>query len=973
MSELLEAVPAFDEAKLAFAARLLETIGKKDLATRLSADEEVFVQDEDWEPDLATCGDPDRMPIEALFSDILVPALKRGKLSGISGKAHFKKYSAALSEPQLRFWAGEVLRANPWPYDFHVPTFHEFIVSPEYLYLNLKPTERQMRFTEALGSDAWDWFVYPRKIQLIILCLGKGCKDGDTLLKDYRSGETRTMREWASDGRTLLVKSWDGERVVYRPSSPVYRKGRAGLFRITLDDGRKDIVTDEHRYYSQDGWRCLKDLQIGCGILTLSKPSSDRERALSGSEIASDSTGGYRVITSIEPVGEGDFFDLTVPGTECYFDSEEILNHNSGKDLISACILAYTAYVVNHMRNPWHHFRVPFGTMLDCINVAESGTLAKDIFFASYLEPMLQMPCFEGLLDQRPGKDILTEKVTFWRKMPQRRQRIRAFRILSLNSKSESVEGKNTFLWVMDEADAFKTADGHANARQMFMKLSTSNRFANRQIGIIISYPRSKNGFMFAMLKECGNVQDPTTGEYGKRKNAWGDKAATYEVLPFKVYIPCLTPMPDPLNPGRIIEEAYTNPVGYVGDTPDSSMQAFYENDIKSFRAVYECDPPAAEDAFLSNPEKIGEAVQAGLRSCIEPLADVEDYISTDLAGGMTYRYVAKRLSNLRWRPGVTYYIGGDGGAKQDSFTICISHAVDPQEKGAICPSCWADRSLRRKKHYLPRPVPGLVLKHAGQFACDYCRNLPDEKEKFWGVSLPQGRRIERPVIKGYNQAGQPVWEDEVVFDETLGREVRRQKLETVFLPLIQEDLLLEWLPDEKEGLVVDFDNVTEVLLQLCSSGQVGMVKIDQWQAEEKIQRVRRAGYAADAQQMSNPEQLKGYRNYKDLLNSNLIMLLPNPERDRQLQELQGGETKIDHPKESEVGKGKKDLPDAEMISFQLAVQYGSRMGIILGPEGDRPGQRDLTSRGEHLAQSRKKRQSVVGEHLKELGIRNRR
>jgi hypothetical protein len=793
--------------------RLLRARGSRAASLRVGLGESINGEVVAAKRDLSSCGDPRKLERGQLLEDILLPALQAGWLR-IKTEDRFWSFAQELSDEQLRDWASDVLKAHPWPPNFYVPDFHEFVTGSQFLDQTFPPSARQVEaFAQSIGTSAWDWFVKKRTINLLCLCWGKG----------------------------------------------------------------------------------------------------------------------------------------------------------SGKDWLSACILAYVAFTVAQMRNPWFHFGVMSSTTLDCLNVAENATQAKDVFY-SYLAGMLQQECFAGLLDQRPKVgDIKADRIVFWRAVPGRRARVKCLRVLSLNSQSESVEGKNTFFWVMDEADAFRTKEGHANAREMFTKLTTSNRFADRQIGIVISYPRAKNGFVMGLLGECGNRTD-ADGNPGKRKNAWGDKASTWEVLPFKVFIPCKVPMPDPLRPGRIIEQAYTNPDGYVGDTPDTSMQSFWENDPEEFRRVYACDPPAAEDAYISVPEKIDEAVQAGLDALLTPVMKTETYRRIDRVGRHEYPYIAHRVLSLILRPGVTYYIGGDAGIKQDSFSLAMAHAVPAQEQGSICPLCWGDRTKRYAKHYLPEVVLPVMRRHADTFACDYCRTMPGESHPFWGVSLPSGKEIERPVIQGYTPAGDPIYQTEEVRDPATGTVTRRQVVEKVFLPLVVEDLLLEWQPDPRTGTVVDFENVTEVLLQLCATGQVGMVQIDQWQAEEKIQRLRRAGVMAETKPMSNPAQLKMYRNYKDLLYTNNLWLLPGfPKRTQQLKELQDvNGMKVDHPKESEGGgKGAKDLTDAEAIAIQLASTFGVQRGTI--SFGRRDGDAVMAAQGRSARAAKTRRESLVGAELKGL------
>jgi len=635
----------------------------------------------------------------------------------------------------------------------------------------------------------------------------------------------------------------------------------------------------------------------------------------------------------------------------------------SGKDWLSACILAYASYAITSMRNPWFHFRTLSGEPMDCINVAETQDLAREVFFVK-LERMLKRPCFAPLLDQRPGRHIQADKVTFWKQAEGRTMKVRALRLLSLNSKAESVEGKNTLFWVMDEADAFRTKENHANAWEMFTKLSTSNRFADRQIGIIISYPRSRNGFVLQMLAECGNRGGPRT-------NAWGDLAPTWEVLPFKVFIPA--------GVGR-----WTNPAGGVGEVPDTIIQSFYENDPVEYRAVYACEPPAAIDAFIENEAKIDEAVAAAEAAGLEPVARVETYYRTDKTpSGKEYRYVCKRLAGLDLRPGVLYYAGGDAGVRQDSFALALFHIVPPGEAGYICPICWEDRTLRRSKHYVAAPLPKApngtlrlpFTEVPRDWACDHCHQPPSAHHDFWGSARATGRRVLRPVVERIAPSGQITWKSEEWLNPATGATETRPVMEAVQLPLVVQDLLIEWTPDRREGIEVDFESVNAVLLDLAATKQLDYVKIDQWQAEEKLQKLRAAGINADVKQMSNPEQLRMYRNYKDLLYSNLLWLLPgHPKARQQLRELQllNG-IKIDHPDTSSdgTGRGGKDLCDAEAIAIQLACELlGRRARIVTSrARANVPAEQGIEKEGRHQKQAREARGGIVAGQLRDLGL----
>lgn len=95
------------------------------------------------------------------------------------------------------------------------------------------------------------------------LIWGKGCLGPNECLTDMATGQTKTVKEWSSLGNSLLVKSWDGDRVVLRWTSPVYCKGAATLYKVTLNDGRSFMATAKHQCLSPAGWRPLDTFQVG--------------------------------------------------------------------------------------------------------------------------------------------------------------------------------------------------------------------------------------------------------------------------------------------------------------------------------------------------------------------------------------------------------------------------------------------------------------------------------------------------------------------------------------------------------------------------------------------------------------------------------------------------------------------------------------------------------------------------------------
>lgn len=631
----------------------------------------------------------------------------------------------------------------------------------------------------------------------------------------------------------------------------------------------------------------------------------------------------------------------------------------SGKDLLSAEVLAYTAYCIARMRNPWLVFGQPFGEVMDCINVAQDKNAAQDNFYARF-QRMVRRPCFAGLLNQKDAKsggDIAADATDFYTNIAGYDYPVLVMRVHSLHSKNEAAEGKNTLFWVMDEADALKTAENDAAGRMMFRTLRTSNRFFWRQLGIVISYPRADNGFMFWGLRQCGNRNGPA-------EEWWGDLAPTWQVLPWKSY----------------------EPVEWRGKIHDADpiMAQLYRDDPEDFWATYGCRPPAVEGAFIANPEKIGEATEAAEDACLEPIAEVEPSRTVRRTDdNKEHQFVSLAISNIRFRQGVTYFLAGDAGTTHDSFALCVAHMVPPGERGFICPRCWGIGQRRYAKHYRAVPVParwpsGPYLSPV-DWRCDFdglggkrCETPDSAKHRFWGLVDRSGVSVQQLRVARVTKAGEPV-----AALDTEGNEV----LEDGWLPLVVEDLLLEWRPDKRRQLTVDYLNVRDVIWQLkdaarAQGARFGMMRFDKWQAESIIQDILASGIMAEGKQMSNPEQLAIYRNYKRLLNNNLVWLLPDQDgyphlrARQQLRELiLVNASKIDHPKVSGYGgPGAKDLTDAEAIAFALAVSWHAKGGFI-DSGSDAEGRDYLDAAGKALqAKENPRGYTIVGDALSSLG-----
>ncbi len=163
------------------------------------------------------------------------------------------------------------------------------------------------------------------------------CVTGDTLVV-LTDGRRVPVRDLVGASPRVVAVDASG-RLTSAESDRVWSVGVRPVFRIKLDGGRSIRATGEHRLLALDGWRTVTRLAPG-DRLAVSAPSAvpvaTRSRAgtcalLDAPDVVPVSTGDLRWprITSIEPAGEDEVFDLTVPGPACWL-ADGIVSHNSG-------------------------------------------------------------------------------------------------------------------------------------------------------------------------------------------------------------------------------------------------------------------------------------------------------------------------------------------------------------------------------------------------------------------------------------------------------------------------------------------------------------------------------------------------------------------------------------------------------------------------------------------------------------------
>lgn len=506
--------------------------------------------------------------------------------------------------------------------------------------------------------------------QQALLMWGKGCLGADERLTDYSTNETRTVKEWAAIARPLLLPSWNGHQVELRWSSPVYLKGRASLYRVTLRDRRSFVATADHKCLTPDGWAKVGSFRHGYSVLVKPPESWGRQVApVSGNPLTilnqvlvmerrllRPVAGGDRFIpvASVEPLGEGEFYDLTVPVTHNYLDSQGVCHSNSGKDFVVSCLMIWAMHVLLCLKDPAVYLGQAPGENIDVPIVAYSRDQATTVLLFKIKQRLKACGWFRraiaSLTDIDPdrylkdgGGFVGAESILFPGNL----------RLWSLPA-TDAAEGKNPIIWCADEIAAFSSPVRMNQAAHIHKILRTSarTRFQDRWRGFIISYPRHKGDYLYkTYLRAIA----------GELPDMYAVKRATWEVN---------------LSVTR------------------ESLEADYSNPEEA-RTAYECEPPQQVDAYFRSPELLllnasgaplevlrahldgvpDEQLEAIANRGQNPIVEVDKH-GDPLLDRRGFPKLARWFRGQRNRAGdeYEYYVHLDPGLSGDSFGFAMGH-----------------------------------------------------------------------------------------------------------------------------------------------------------------------------------------------------------------------------------------------------------------------------------------------------------
>lgn len=318
------------------------------------------------------------------------------------------------------------------------------------------------------------------------------------------------------------------------------------------------------------------------------------------------------------------------------------LGKGSGKDTMAVHATNYVVYVLLCCHNPLSLFKGVTADYLDILNVAYNHRQAVDVFMAKLILSVKNWKWLRNkykLVDS--GKSIKDDKKYETMDVVNIKQDTIIFpkyiRAVAKCSQQNAAEGTNLLVWIADEFSAFSDKNNKSNAMEMFNTLRTSSttRFQNYGKGFVISFTRYKND---PILKLIDMYKDDI--------NTYTDIASTFEVKP---------------------RSAFMGEWGsWNGIEMPTSFIADFERDPEGSKAKYLCQPPDAEDPWITEINLLEDSFEDRI-----PMFEFSESIKPTPSGNMIHKDVVKRNFNI---PNTTFILAGDIGLTSDRSVITMFH-----------------------------------------------------------------------------------------------------------------------------------------------------------------------------------------------------------------------------------------------------------------------------------------------------------
>jgi hypothetical protein len=344
---------------------------------------------------------------------------------------------------------------------------------------------------------------------------------------------------------------------------------------------------------------------------------------------------------------------------ECMF----LWGKGGGKGYVVSATAIWGVHVALCMKNPAMYLGQAFGEPIDIINVAYNQALARNVLLAKIKSRLKSCSWMLRALDvwiDRMGLGISANAYLSESKGFVNADSIHFPANLSMWAlpATDAAEGKNTFMWAIDEICAWSSPLEIMQAKKIHgvLRSSALSRFSNVWRGFSISYPRHREDYGMTLYADA--QRNPNGILLATKRFTWE------------------------------VNERVTR----------ESLQSDYDRDPEGSRCKYECDPPAAIDSYFRDPEKLILHASGGdfdflrkqlpkasedlLRAIadrgVNPIAETDQWGDPvlDIRGFPKLHRWFKGRKN-RAGDDYEYYLHLDPGATGDSFGIVLGHLED--------------------------------------------------------------------------------------------------------------------------------------------------------------------------------------------------------------------------------------------------------------------------------------------------------
>ena len=235
------------------------------------------------------------------------------------------------------------------------------LIIVDYLQL-MRPEAGTDNRVEQVGQMSRGLKILARELRVPVIALSQLSRaveqrhDKKPILSDLRECVTGETPVVLADGRRVPIRELvgtepevvavdDRDRLVTARSDKVWPVGRKPVFAVRLASGRVLRATAEHRIRCGAGWREIREIGRGDEV-AVAEPSAlaaitgdgmGRRNAMEGGTAVlaptptrTESEVVWDRVVAVQPDGEEEVYDLTVPGPACWL-ADGIVSHNSGQ------------------------------------------------------------------------------------------------------------------------------------------------------------------------------------------------------------------------------------------------------------------------------------------------------------------------------------------------------------------------------------------------------------------------------------------------------------------------------------------------------------------------------------------------------------------------------------------------------------------------------------------------------------------